>query len=958
MKVFFPHFVRSAASHQRVRRSWSIFLIAISLVAPSTRAEEVASPDQREPIGHNADRDFALKVLPLLKEKCFGCHGNDSKDLRGEFDMRSRESLLRGGETEEPSIVPGNASESELVHSIRWQSSEMPPKENDRLTEDQIQIIERWIDAGAPWPNADARDTILKAEQDVPINEDGMLVSTSGGLSDEWSYRRYDPKAIWAFMPLVRPSIAAPSEGASIGDHPIDYFINRRLAGEGLTAAPQSDPQTVLRRASYDLLGLPPTPEQTRQFLTDWKSDPTLAWSVLIDELLASPHYGERWAQHWLDVVRYADTGGMSNDYERSNAWRYRDYVIRAFNDDKPYDQFVIEQIAGDELSESDDPNNIVATGFLRMGPFDTAMVAQDESKQFYRDDIVHSVGQSFLSMPMRCCKCHDHKFDPIPTRDYYRFYATFASTQPAEMPAKFSDRENVSRFDEGRDHVEALLQYAKDRVDVLEKKQEDAARQWYSKHDLPYKDEKARQNDAEDIKPPRAVGLTQSEQGRLKVRRQDVWIWSRRLERYQPMAQSVYCGPDQWLNAKKLRKPKKESEKLKNWLPESFIFSGGSLSALGERVTPGVLSGCGLGVKGAPTSDPYALPSTIHGRRLALAKWIVDSGNPLTARSFVNRLWQYHFGHGLVRTPNNFGVKGDAPSHPELLDWLASEFIDGGMTSKRMHRMIMMSNAYRRSAVAPDPETLAEVDPDNRLLSHFPTRRLTAEEIRDSMLAATGELNPEIGGLPAMPEINREVALEPRMIQFSLAPAYQPSRTPEQRNRRSIYAYRVRGQADPFLEVMNKPGPNDSCDLRDDAAVSPQAFTMINSDLISDRAIALALRVSKLKNSLNDQINQAFLFALGREAKESEQQRLSVYVREMIDYHESIQPEPVTYPTEITRSLVEELSGRTFEYTEWLSVFEDYVADTKPGQVDAKVRALADLCLLLFNTHEFMYVY
>ena len=941
------------ASHQRTQGGWLIVIFAISLGTLNVHAEELFSPDQ-----HDVDRDFTLKVLPLLKDKCFGCHGNDSEDLRGDFDMRSREALLQGGETEEPSIVPGNASESVLVHSIRWQSSEMPPKANDRLSEDQIRIIERWIDVGAPWPDDDTRDTILKAERDVPINKDGMLVLTSGGLSDEWSYRRYDPEAVWAFMPLVRPSIAVSSEGAAIGDHPIDYFINRRLAGEGLTAAPSSDPRTLLRRASYDLLGLPPTPEQKSKFLNDWQRDPTLAWSTLISELLASPHYGERWAQHWLDVVRYADTGGMSNDYERSNAWRYRDYVIRAFNDDKPYDQFVIEQIAGDELPESDAPDRIVATGFLRMGPFDTAMVAQDESKQFYRDDIVHSVGQSFLSMPMRCCKCHDHKFDPIPTRDYYRFYATFASTQPAEMPVGFSDRENTSRFDEGRAHVESLLEYAKDQAGELEKKQEDAARQWYTERDLPYKNEEDRRDDAEDIKPPRAVGLTQSEQGRLKVRRQDVWIWTRRLERYQPMAQAVYCGPDQRLNAKKLRKPEKLSKKQKDWKPESFIFSGGSLSAQGERVTPGVLSGCGLAVEGAPTSDPYALPSNILGRRLALAKWIVDPGNPLTARSFVNRLWQHHFGHGLVRTPNNFGVKGNAPSHPELLDWLASEFIDGGMTLKRMHHMIMMSDTYRRSAVDPRPETLTDVDTDNRLLSHFPARRLTAEEIRDSMLVATGELNPEIGGLPAMPEINREVALEPRMIQFSLAPAYQPSRTPSERNRRSIYAYRVRGQADPFLEVMNKPGPNDSCDLRDDAAVSPQAFTMINSDLVSDRAIALALRVSKSKNSLNDQINQAFLLALGREAKEAEQRRLSAYVREMIDYHEHIQPEPVIYPTEITRSLVEELSGRTFEYTEWLSVFEDYVADTKPSQVDAKTRALADLCLLLFNTHEFMYVY
>ncbi|MDA8745738.1 PSD1 and planctomycete cytochrome C domain-containing protein [Rubripirellula amarantea] len=940
---------------------------------------EVSAVEQSAVEPSEVDREFTLKVLPLLKEKCFGCHGSDPDDLRGDFDMRSRESLLRGGETEEPSIVPGDADESVLVQSIRWEYNEMPPKENDRLTADQIQLVEGWINAGAPWPDDETRAKIVLEQRDVQLNEDGMLISTSGGLSDEWSYRRYEPESIWAFMPLQRPNIAldtlAGSDASASGnsddktESPIDFFINRQLTDAGLTAVGQAHPRMLVRRAYHDLIGLPPTPIQIEQFLAAWNHDPDLAWSRLVDELLESPHYGERWAQHWLDVVRYADTGGMANDYERSNAWRYRDYVINAFNDDKPYDQFIREQLAGDEIAfdeTADDEitdsslrsERIVATGFLRMGPFDTAMVAQDEARQIYRDDLVHNIGQSFLSMPMRCCKCHDHKFDPVPTRDYYRFYAALAATQPAEIPTPFSNRENTAGFEEGSKLVESLYGYAKKRVEILEKKREDAARAWYKEHGLEYKNLEDRKQDKDEDKPIRAVGLTESEQGELKVREQDVWIWNRRRERFLPMAQSVYNGPDRAQNARKLLWPENQPEKKKNWKPESFIFIGGSLSSKGEEVTPGVLSGCGLAVEGSPTSDPYALPTTISGRRLALANWIADPRNPLTARSFVNRIWQHHFGHGLVRTPNNFGVKGDSPSHPELLDWLASEFIDGGMTTKRMHRMIMMSDVYLRSAENHEPEKTATVDPDNRLLSYFHSRRLTAEEIRDSMLMVSGELNLNLGGLPARPEINMEVALEPRMIQFSLAPAYLPSPTPAERNRRSIYAYRVRGQADPFMEVMNKPGPNESCDLRDDAAVSPQAFTLINSDVVSDRSLALAIRLASQSNRREDQVALAFELTLGRKPTSDEMTRLTAYVSEMADYHADVQPTPVSYPTEITRSLVEEFTGEPFQYTEWLPVFENYVADTKPDQVDAPTRALADLCLLLFNTHEFIYVY
>lgn len=907
-------------------------------------AEESTVPSEVKLTEAEANRLFTLRVQPLLNSKCLGCHGDTADDIKGDYDVTSRKALLAGGESEEASVLPGDPDESPLMWAIKWESMEMPPKENDRLTETEIQYFSDWITAGAPWPSTEVQAEIRHAESQVRENEDGILISTSGGLADEWTYRRYQPNEIWAFVPLAD----------KFQFDSIDGFIGQQIDEANLSAAPMATPAELLRRATFDLTGLPPTPQESKAFNQAWQQDADSAWTGLIDRLLASPHYGERWGQHWLDVVRYADTGGFSNDFERSNAWRYRDYVVRSLNEDKPYNDFVVEQIAGDEAAPGD-PEGLISTGFLRMGAWGTAMVPQEEARQLFVDDVVHSVGQSFLSMPMRCCKCHDHKFDPIPTQDYYRMYATFAATQAGEMPAEFLEEENRNGFEANEKMVDALFDYAEVRRAKLVAKREAAAKAWYDERGLEYKPLNARKNDADDAKPERHCGLTEEDQGRLKVREQDVKIWKRRKERFQALAQSVFNGQDLFKNAMKLRQPPKVNA---NWVPESFIYTGGDYTAKGNPVTPGVLSGTGVSVPGAPSDDPYALPTTQAGRRLAMAKWIVNPDNPLTARSIVNRIWQYHFGQGIVRTANNFGVKGSQPTHVELLDWMARDFMDGGWRMKRLHKLIMTSDAYRRSTQHDDLAAIETVDPDNKLLARFLPRRLTAEEVRDSLLAASGELNRELGGLPCNPEINMEVALQPRMIQFSLAPAYLPSPSRQGRNRRSIYAYRVRGQADPFLEVMNKPNPNDSCEFRDAAAVSPQAFTLLNSDVTSDRSIALATRVQKLSDDSQRQINAAFRLLLGRRATKQETESLTAYIKEMTEYHTQSPAIKVAYPTEITRSLVEEFTGKPFEYTEWLPVFENYESDLKPSDVDAATRAIADMCLLLINTNEFVYVY
>lgn len=534
--------------------------------------------------------------------------------------------------------------------------------------------------------------------------------------------------------------------------------------------------------------------------------------------------------------------------------------------------------------------------------------------------------------------------------------YAAFAGTQLAERPTAFHPKENLNGLEEGAAMVERLHSFAVQKKEELYDKRETAARKWYDENNREYVDHATRRGMPDDVKPPRHVGLDYIEQGRLKVREQDDWVWERRKERYEPMVQSVYNGPaPKNFNARKLRVV--GPDKLEDTL-ENHILTGGALTALGDKVVPGVLSAVGVPL-GDNIEDPYAIPEdSMDGRRTAVARWIADPRNSLTTRSFVNRVWQHHFGKPIAGNPNNFGAKGGKPTHPELLDWLAAEFVEGGWKVKRLHRLIMLSNSYRQSTLHPDREKLATVDPNNELLAFHAPRRLTAEELRDGMLKITGELNAEMGGVFIQPEINMEVALQPRMIQFSIAPAYQPSPRPEQRNRRSIYAYRVRGQADPFLEIFNQPNPNDSCEMRDAPSVSPQAFTMLNSDLITDRSIAFADRLMTENDSFDERVTRAFELALGREPDQEEKSRSLAYVEEMRGYHKKHDPDPVTYPTSVTRSLVEEFSGLPFEFEEILPVFENYTPDKKASDVDTDTRALADLCLVLFNSNEFVHVY
>ena len=424
-----------------------LFLLNSSLV----RADE----NDRQALRQDPEYIFAFQVHRILIKKCFACHGSEPDEIEGELNLTTREGLLQGGATGESSIIIGRPEDSPLYLATLRENdlwAAMPPKESERLTREELRFVRQWIAADAPWPNQERLKELQKG-QDPWGTGNEVRVATSGGLSEDWTNRTYQPENLWAYQPI------AVSDVTHTAEHPIDSFISHRMP-KGLGVAPRAGDITLVRRVSYTLTGLPPTPDVMRGFLED---ESPAAYENLIDRLLDSPRYGEQWGKHWLDVVRYADSSGFANDYERPNAWRYRDYVIRSFNQDKPYDQFVQEQIAADELF-ADSPEVQLGLGFLRMGPWEhTGMSVGKITRQQFLDDVTSSVGQVFLGQALQCARCHDHKFDPVPTRDYYAIQSVFATTQMAELPIPFQRYENTKKFEEDKKYLakrEACLLY------------------------------------------------------------------------------------------------------------------------------------------------------------------------------------------------------------------------------------------------------------------------------------------------------------------------------------------------------------------------------------------------------------------------------------------------------------------------------------------------------------------
>ncbi len=881
---------------------------------------------------------FLREIQPLLKQKCLACHGGDPR-LRGNLDLRSRAGLLKGG-VSGPALIPGDAARSLLFQALLWEGElKMPPKESERLSKSQVAAFKTWIDAAAPWPAA-RTDTGWRSDA-----KDGVLVSTSGGLSPDWTQRKYHPEDIWAYRPVRRPPVPDKDSHAADIHNPIDAFIRATLRPKGFEPAAADDASAFIRRVTWNLTGLPPTPAEIDAFLKN--SDRT----AVIERLLASPHYGEQMARHWLDVVRYADSSGFSNDYERPNAWRYRDYVIRSFNQDKPFDRFIVEQLAGDELDDQD-PELLIAAGFLRMGPWEhTGMSVAAVTRQYFLDDVTNSVGVTFLAQPLRCASCHDHKFDPIPTRDYYRVQAVFAPVQFAERNVPFQDFDNTSACADGLARTDRRLQETQELLAQLSAKREAATAAYLqsrgvkSINDLP----------ATERSSGMYFGLTALEKSLDKVYRKRISLLERERLRYQPYAYSVYSGTNNGYTSNKALFPLPAQRQ--GPIQTVCILERGALDSPGERVTPGVLSAVAGSNDRVQPSAWNTLPEAVDGRRLAFARWVASANNTLTARVIVNRVWQWHFGRGLVATPNNFGKMGARPTHPELLDWLSSWFVEHEWSIKKLNRLIVTSATYQQAGDHARMDELRKADANNHWLAYFPPRRLAAEEIRDGMLAISGEFNAERGGPGIFPEINWEVALQPRHLMGSLAPAYQPSPRPEQRNRRTIYAMRWRTLSDPMLDVLNRPGTEVSCERRDETTVAPQAFALWNGRFTSDRALALAARLEKTTNERAQQVRDAFRAVYGRTASVEELRRCLQHLDVMTEHHRRHVPVKDTLPVTVQRQMVEELTGETFTITEELDALKNYQRDLQPWQVTAETRALAELCLVLLNSNEFLYL-
>lgn len=901
-------------------------------------AQKTATPDTSKKA--ESEILFVRRVGPMLRTRCLGCHGADPETIEGSLDVGTLAGLMHGGDSGEPSVAVGQAKHSALYLAATRTSddwSAMPPKDAEQLSTEQLSWLADWINTGAVWPDDSRRQDIERKYEDEWSKEDGIPVPTSGGLDDEWTNRKYDPAGLWAYQRL---NLVDPPRDT----HPIDWFINNRLEEQQITPASDATARELVRRISFGLTGLPPATDgnvsRASEFETQFAKNPADAVKQYSQELMAAPQYGEHFGRHWLDVARYADTAGFANDYARPNAWRYRDYVVRAFNNDKPYNEFVREQIAGDEIDDTD-PAKRIATGFLRMGPWEqTGMSVFRVTRQQWLDDVTDSVGQAFLGHALQCCKCHDHKFDPLPTRDYYSMMAVFTTTQFAEQNTPLLAAESKAGF-------AAADEWTKAKITAYSKQEKELQQQITENKTKETGDATVGDN-----------GLSPGDENSLARIKKNISRHQWELEKTQPIAFGVYTGKTVGLKNvnKRLQRP------AKPWgrgsIEQDTILTGGDAYTRGETVVPAPISAA-ITLGGM---EPAKFPTGQGKRRLALADWVVDTRNPLTARVMVNRVWSWHFGKGLAGNPNNVGSTGKVPTHPLLLDYLADWFVKHDWSVKQLNQFIITSAAYRRSTRHIDPAAIESKDPTGDSYAVFQPRRLTAEEFRDAMLATSGELNPQVGGIPCRPDINHEVAMQPRQIMGGTASVYEPDPLPAQRNRRSIYAEKIRGLRDPFMETFNQPGPDKSCELRETSTVAPQALTLFNAEEVQDRSLSFAARLLKTNNkSPNDDdttiVRRAFETALGRPPTAAETSACINHWKKATQEETNKTYPPKTYDTQIKRTVMAEKTGEPYDFIEHMPAYKTYVPDLQPGQTNARTRGLAQVCLVIFNLNEFAYL-
>lgn len=765
--------------------------VASSSVSPAIAADSLTPPGNlskqgdKETIEFPAEhlQQFETRVRPILEEHCLKCHGG-AKQWAG-LRLDSREAILKGGDSG-PAAVVGKPDESLLIRAVRHDDENLKMPQDDKLTDQQIAILSNWVETGLPFP----------------------VISSEAGRHRDPNHWAFNPPA-QILIPAVKTSTWPQSD--------LDRFILARLEASGLSPAPHADKRTLIRRVTFDLTGLPPKPAEISDFLNDDRPE---AYPELIERLLSSPAYGERWGRHWLDIARYADSNGLDENVAHGNAWRYRDYVVRSLNADKPFDQFIREQLAGDQLgAASEEIRNelLTATGFLSIGPKVLAEVNMPKMRMDIVDEQIDTVGRVFLGMTFGCARCHDHKFDPIDTADYYGLAGIFKSTRT----------------------MDAYTKVAK----------------W---HEHPLKSAEATQMQADyDAQVAAKKMIIES-----TIRAADEALQAS-FPAGEPLPESKETQyPEETRTAlTKLREELTSLEKAPPDLPSSMgvtedeiidvpIHVRGNPSRLGDvvpRHVPAVMKGPELPVFSSHQS----------GRR-ELAEWLVHPRHPLTSRVLVNRLWRWHFGRGLVVSADNFGLLGEKPSHPELLDWLATEFIRRNWSLKEMHRLILLSKTYQQSTLV--SSEAATADPDNRLWSRFPVRRLEAEEIRDSLLFVSGQLDATMGG-SLLKVKNRGYLFDHTSIDL----------TDYNSRRRSLYLPVIRNNVFEMFQLLDFPDPAVPTGDRATTTVAPQALMMMNSDFVMQAADALAAQVRATKNSDPERMSQLYQACLGREPSDEE---------------------------------------------------------------------------------------
>ena len=767
--------------------SWKVGLLIIVVVC--TTLGRSASGEETIAAGIEF---FEQHIRPLLVTNCIKCHGSDQQ--KNDLRLDSIEAIIAGGESG-PAIERYNASASLLLSAVRYDAFEMPP--DGKLAAGKIAAIERWIELGAPWPEG-VTLTSAAPKPRVVTDED---------------------RNHWSFRPIVRPALPTlDGSAAEWCQNPIDRFVIKRLSDNGLKPAAEASRRTLIRRLYFDLLGIPPTPAEIHRFLT---SDSANAYEQLVDQLLARPEYGERWATHWLDLVRYADSDGFRQDAYRPGAWHYRDYVIRSLNEDKPYDRFVAEQLAGDELFP-DEPMSWVGTSFFRLQPYEYNQRDVVTQRQDILNDITDVTADVFLGLGMKCARCHDHKFDPILQKDYYRLQSHFAALLPTDdKPLLNSDelatyQQRLVKWEKATASIRASI--AAIRKPYIEKQAEVVLEKFTPELRAAYEKPSAERSPLET-------------QLAYFIQRQTVEEGSRKLSK------------EDADRVKELSAKLKPFDHLKPIAPPSAIVAkdvgpmAPATFVVGSRSDDTSVSPSGIEVLRHLVPDVPAAPSgNSTGRRTALARWLTSPQHPLTARVAVNRMWQHHFGQGLVVTPSDFGRLGAEASQPLLLDWLSTELIRNDWQVKQIHRLIVTSSTYRQKAQHPKLAQQEKIDPSNQLCWRAPVRRLDAEQIVDAVLRVSGQLNERLGG---------------------------PSEVTTKR--RAIYRRVLRNKPDKLVRLFDGPDSINSTPRRSRTITSTQALALLNGDFGNGRARDMSAELEKATSDRDVQIFLAYERTMGR---------------------------------------------------------------------------------------------